>query len=75
MLTAVEAMKKAEVGSLNIATPTAHLESLQRVSDQVDTIYCANIRKGFFFAVADAYKRWSDVREEELFEMINGLKS
>lgn len=74
MLTAVEALKKAEVGSLNIATPTAHLESLQRLSEQVETIYCANIRKGFFFAVADAYKKWSDVGEEELFEMINGLE-
>jgi predicted phosphoribosyltransferase len=73
MLTAVEAMKKAGVGSLNIATPTAHLESLQRLSEQVDAIYCANTRKGLFFAVADAYKRWTDVSEEELFEMINGL--
>ena len=70
MLTAVEALKKAGAGSLNIATPTAHLESLQRLSEQVDAIYCANTRKGFFFAVADAYKRWSDVSEEELFEMI-----
>ncbi len=70
MLTAVEAMKKAGVGSLNIAVPTAHLESLQRVSPQVDAIYCANARSGFFFAVADAYKKWYDIGEEELFEMI-----
>jgi len=70
MLTAVEAMKKAGVGSLNIAVPTAHLEYLQRVSPQVDAIYCANARSGFFFAVADAYKKWYDIGEEELFEMI-----
>lgn len=70
MLTAVEAMKKAGVGSLNIAVPTAHMESLQRVSPQVDAIYCANVRSGFFFAVADAYKKWYDIGEEELFEMM-----
>lgn len=70
MLTAVEAIKKAGVGSLNIAVPTAHMESLQRVSPQVDAIYCANVRSGFFFAVADAYKKWYDIGEEELFEMI-----
>lgn len=70
MLTAVEAIKKAGVGSLNIAVPTAHMESLQRVVPQVDTIYCANVRSGFFFAVADAYKKWYDIGEEELFEMI-----
>jgi predicted phosphoribosyltransferase len=70
MLTAVEAMKKAGVGSLNIAVPTAHMESLQRVSPQVDAIYCANARSGYFFAVADAYKKWYDIGEEELFEMM-----
>jgi predicted phosphoribosyltransferase len=70
MLTAVEALKKAGVGSLNIAVPTAHTESLQRVCQQVDAIYCPNVRSGFFFAVADAYKKWYDIGEEELFEMI-----
>jgi putative phosphoribosyl transferase len=70
MLTAVEAVKKAGVGSLNIAVPTAHMESLQRVAQEVDAIYCANVRSGFFFAVADAYKKWYDIGEEELFEMI-----
>jgi predicted phosphoribosyltransferase len=70
MLTAVEAMKKAGVGSLNIAVPTAHMESLQRVVQEVDAIYCANVRSGYFFAVADAYKKWYDIGEEELFEMI-----
>lgn len=70
MLTAVEAIKRAGVGSLNIAVPTAHMESLQRVSPQVEAIYCANVRSGFFFAVADAYKKWYDIGEEELFEMI-----
>lgn len=70
MLTAVEAVKKAGVGSLNIAVPTAHTESLQRLSQQVDAIYCPNVRSGFFFAVADAYKKWYDIGEKELFEMI-----
>ncbi len=75
MLTAVEAMKKAGVGSLNIAVPTAHMESLQRVAPQVDAIYCANVRSGFFFAVADAYKKWYDIGEEELFGMIKPGKT
>lgn len=70
MLTAVEAVKKAGIGSLNIAVPTAHMESLQRIVREVDAIYCANVRSGYFFAVADAYKKWYDIGEEELFEMI-----
>jgi putative phosphoribosyl transferase len=74
MLTAVEAIKKAGVGSLNIAVPTAHMESLQRVAREVDALYCANARSGFFFAVADAYKKWYDIGEGELFEMIGEKK-
>lgn len=74
LLTAVEAVKNAGVGSVNIATPTGHLESIQRICEQVDAIYCPNVRSGFFFAVASAYERWSDIGEEELFEMISDLK-
>ena len=61
--------------TLNIAVPTAHMESLQRVSPQVDAIYCPNVRSGYFFAVADAYKKWYDIGEEELFEMIREKES
>lgn len=70
LLTAAEALKEAGVSSLNIAVPTAHRESLEKVSQQVDVIYCANVRSGFFFAVANAYKKWTDIGEDELFEMI-----
>ena len=65
LLVAVEALRKAGAGSLMVAVPTGSWNSVLRVSGQVETLYCANIRQGWQFAVADAYKNWFDVEEKE----------
>jgi putative phosphoribosyl transferase len=70
MLVALEALKKAGANHLIIAVPTAHWDSIKRMSSQVETLYCANIRSGWAFAVADAYQIWSDVDEEEVIEIL-----
>jgi predicted phosphoribosyltransferase len=41
-----------------------------RIASEVDTLYCANIRGGFSFAVADAYVKWSDVGEREVATLL-----
>lgn len=66
LLVAAEAVRKAGAASITVAVPTGHLESIQKIVEQVDTVYCPNIRSGMRFAVADAYEYWSDVAEEEL---------
>ena len=65
LLVAVEALRKAGARSLVVAVPTGSWNSVLRVSGQVEALYCANIRQGGQFAVADAYKNWFDVEEEE----------
>ncbi len=65
MLTAVEALRKAPASMIVIAVPTGSLNTVNRIAPRVDTLYCANIRSGWSFAVADAYERWSDVDEDE----------
>ena len=65
LLVAVEALRKAGASNLIVAVPTGSLKSVQKVSRQVEVLYCANIRSGWSFAVADAYERWTDVDEEE----------
>ena len=65
LLVAVEALRKAGARSLVVAVPTGSWNSVLRVSGQVEVLYCANIRQGGQFAVADAYKNWFDVEEEE----------
>ena len=70
----VEALRKSGVAKVTVAVPTGHLESVERLAQEADGIYCANIRGGWRFAVAEAYERWSDVAEEELMEMVTGLR-
>ena len=69
----VEALRKHGVEKLIVAVPTGHLDSVERLAREADCIYCANIRGGWCFAVADAYQGWTDVAEEELMEMVAGL--
>ena len=70
MLVAVEALQKTGADKVVVAVPTAHLQSLERVAPKVDKIFCANIRDGWGFAVADAYQNWYDVNEEEVNEIL-----
>jgi putative phosphoribosyl transferase len=70
MATAVEAIKKLAAKQIFIAVPTGHRESLSRLEKAVDKIFCANVRSGFSFAVADAYKNWSDVDDNQVAEIL-----
>ena len=67
-------LKNKGAGSVIIAVPTAPLQALERISSEVDKIYCANIRGGGGFAVADAYKSWYDVEEEEVVGILMDFK-
>ncbi len=71
--TACEALTKAGADHLIVAVPTAHAESVQRLAGEVTVLYCANIRWGWSFAVADAYETWSDVSEEMVLKELESL--
>ena len=66
MRVAVEALRRAGARTVRVAVPTGHLEAVARLAPTVETLYCANIRAGRRFAVADAYRRWTDVDEAEV---------
>lgn len=70
MKVAVDTVRKRRPARIIIAIPTAHEESLDILLNEVDAIYCANMRGGWHFAVADAYERWCDVNEEEVKDII-----
>jgi putative phosphoribosyl transferase len=70
MAAAVEAVKKLGPKQIFIAVPTGHRESLFRLEKAVDKIYCANVRSGLSFAVADAYRNWSDVDDGEVAKIL-----
>jgi putative phosphoribosyl transferase len=71
MQAAITAIGKLSPAQIMIAVPTAHSATLARLIPLVKDIYCANVRTGFGFAVADAYKNWSDVDEAEAAKILN----
>lgn len=73
MFVAVEALRKAGANQIIVAVPTAHWEAIENVLPSVEEFYCANLRSGWAFAVADAYERWTDVGEEEVIEILKNF--
>ncbi len=71
METAVEALQRAGAERIVVAVPTGHEAAVQRIAEKVDDVFCANVRGGWGFAVADAYRHWTDVREHEALEILN----
>lgn len=67
---AIEAVQKMEATPIAVAVPTGHLESIRRIGDNVERIYCANVRSGMRFAVAAAYQHWTDVSEPKAIAMM-----
>ena len=74
LLVGVEALRKAKAAQITVAVPTGHWDSVQMMAHQVEAVYCANIRQGWSFAVAEAYQRWSDVSDEEVARVIKELE-
>ena len=70
MCTTIEAVRHAGAERIRVATGTAHVESARKVAAACDGLYCPNIRGGEVFAVADAYRNWADVTEEQAAEML-----
>jgi len=71
MLVAMEALRQAGAERLVVAVPTGHLEAVNRLADQADQVCCANIRSGWSFAVAAAYRRWRDVSERRAARILD----
>ena len=70
---AIEALRQSGATKVILAVPTAHLESAQRLKG-VEAIYCPNLRRGFSFAVADAYEEWGDLDEQEVTRILQEFK-
>jgi predicted phosphoribosyltransferase len=74
MLAAISALRRLEVGAIEVAVPTASREAADCIVGEVERLFCANLRGGFPFAVADAYRHWKDVTESELEGLLSGMR-
>jgi predicted phosphoribosyltransferase len=74
MLVAMSAIEAAGGLPPVVAIPTAPDDTVARIAERAEAVYCPNIREGRPFAVADAYEHWSDVPEETAAEMLSGVR-
>jgi predicted phosphoribosyltransferase len=66
METAIDAVRKAGSRQVVVGVPTGHQPVLQQVARKAAAVYCANVRSGSRFAIADAYELWTDMREADV---------
>jgi len=71
---AMKALRQNGATNIILAVPTAHSESMQTVLEEVEAIYCPNLRSGLSFAVADAYEQWSDLDEQEVARILREFR-
>ncbi len=74
MIAAARSVLHSEASRLVVAVPTAHVESLARLGELVDTIYCPNVRSGGAFAVAQAYRQWTNMSDAEAIEALRAAQ-
>lgn len=74
LLTAVAALRRQGATDIVVAVPTAHAESAHTVLAEVEALYCANLREGLAYAVADAYREWSDVEEDAAAALLGAAR-
>ena len=72
---AIKGLRRNGASNLILAVPTAHSESVQMILEEIETIYCPNLRSGLSFAVADAYEEWSDLDEQEVIRIFQKFTS
>ena len=75
MRVAVAALRNAGAVQIVVAVPTAHRHSAEMIAREVEKLYCANIRGGLSYAVASAYRHWSDVAEEDVVIILEQFKT
>jgi len=74
MLASVKSVKKKRPRKIIVAVPTGSSHAVQLISPHVDTVVCLNIRSDLFFAVADAYRTWYDLSDEEVVEFLRRVQ-
>jgi len=72
MLAAIKIIKKKKPRKIIVGVPTGSGKTVDFILSFVDELVCLNIRNKFSFAVADAYRNWYDLTDEEVLRIIKG---
>jgi putative phosphoribosyl transferase len=70
MLAAIEAVLSGEPERIVVAVPTGSRGAVSLVADKSETAICLNMKERYPFAVADAYRHWHDLPDDEVLEYL-----
>ncbi|MHB8109202.1 MAG: phosphoribosyltransferase family protein [Syntrophorhabdaceae bacterium] len=70
MLAAIQSVKK-NAAKIVVAVPTGSVRTIEMLLPRVDELVCLNVRTGHSFAVADAYRLWHDLTDDEVLSLLN----
>jgi putative phosphoribosyl transferase len=70
MHAAVRFVRKRGPERVAVAVPTASERTVEFILPEVEDLFCLNVRGGFPFAVAEAYRNWHDLSDEEVISLI-----
>jgi predicted phosphoribosyltransferase len=73
MLAAVTFMRKRGAQKITAAVPTGSRNTVEFILPKVDKLVCLNVRSGFPFAVADAYRNWYDLADREVMDIVKKM--
>ncbi|OGW27580.1 MAG: hypothetical protein A2X59_10185 [Nitrospirae bacterium GWC2_42_7] len=71
MYEAMRFLRKKGPEKIVIAVPTAPERTIEMLLPEADEIYCLNVRRAYHFAVAEAYRAWYDVGDEEVLSLLD----
>jgi putative phosphoribosyl transferase len=74
MVTAARMVRRRGPEQIVVAVPTASLHTIRLVAEEVDMIFCSNVRTGRHFAVADAYRNWYDLSRVAVVDLLKKHK-
>jgi len=75
MIAAIQWVKKMTPRQVVVAVPTGSERTIERILPEVDVIFCLNVRSGFPYAVADAYRSWYDLGDEEVLKLVRPARA
>jgi putative phosphoribosyl transferase len=70
MLVALKYIKKKMPSRLIAAVPTGPEMTVKKILTEADEVICLNVRSSSSFAVADAYRNWHDLTDEDVLTII-----
>ena len=73
MLVAARFVRRHNPAELVVAVPTASRDAVRLVKTSADRVVCPNVRTGPAFAVADAYRDWRDLEDDEVVALLQSF--